>query len=45
MIIDQPNTIGALPIAVARSMDIQIAYRPGLAIRRAADPGSVRETV
>ena len=29
VIVDQPNTIGALPIAVARSMDIQVAYLPG----------------
>jgi len=37
MIVDQPNTIGALPIAVARSMGIEVAYLPGLAMRRAAD--------
>ena len=44
VIVDQPNTIGALPIAVARSMGIQVAYLPGLAMRRAADlyPGSAK---
>ncbi len=44
MIVDQPNTIGALPIAVARSMGIDVAYLPGLAMRRAADlyPGSAK---
>ena len=44
MIVDQPNTIGALPIAVARSMGIQVAYLPGLAMRRAADlyPGNAK---
>ena len=46
VIVDQPNTIGALPIAVARSMGIQVAYLPGLAMRRAADlyPGNARPT-
>ena len=34
VIVDQPNTIGALPIAVARSMGIQVAYLPGLAMRK-----------
>ena len=44
MIVDQPNTIGALPIAVARSMGITVAYLPGLAMRRAADlyPGNAK---
>ena len=44
MIVDQPNTIGALPIAVARSMGIEVAYLPGLAMRRAADlyPGTAK---
>lgn len=43
-IVDQPNTIGALPIAVARSRGITVAYLPGLAMRRAADlyPGSAK---
>lgn len=44
VIVDQPNTIGALPIAVARAMGIQVAYLPGLAMRRAADlyPGNAK---
>jgi len=44
VIVDQPNTIGALPIAVARSMGIEVAYLPGLAMRRIADlhPGSAK---
>lgn len=44
VVVDQPNTIGALPIAVARSMGIQVAYLPGLAMRRAADlyPGTAK---
>lgn len=44
VVVDQPNTIGALPIAVARSMDITVAYLPGLAMRRAADlyPGNAK---
>ena len=44
VIVDQPNTIGALPIAVARAMGIQVAYLPGLAMRRIADlhPGNTK---
>ncbi|MFT3887358.1 MAG: IS110 family transposase [Arachnia sp.] len=44
VIVDQPNTIGALPIAVARSMGIEVAYLPGLAMRRIADlhPGNAK---
>ena len=34
---DQPNTIGALPIAVARDVGADVAYLPGLAMRKAAD--------
>jgi transposase len=37
VIVDQPASIGALPIAVARSLDIEVAYLPGLAMRRIAD--------
>jgi len=37
MIVDQPASIGALPIAVARSRNIDVAYLPGLAMRRIAD--------
>ena len=36
VVVDQPNTIGALPIAVARAMGIDVAYLPGLAMRRIA---------
>lgn len=37
MVVDQPNTIGALPIAVARDCGCEVAYLPGLAMRKAAD--------
>ena len=37
MIVDQPNTIGALPVAVARACGCEVAYLPGLAMREAAD--------
>jgi transposase len=37
VIVDQPASIGALPIAVARSLGIEVAYLPGLAMRRIAD--------
>jgi len=37
MVVDQPNTIGALPIAVARDCGCSVAYLPGLAMRKAAD--------
>jgi transposase len=37
VIVDQPASIGALPIAVARSLGIAVAYLPGLAMRRIAD--------
>lgn len=44
VVVDQPNTIGALPIAVARSMGITVAYLPGLVMRRIADlhPGNAK---
>lgn len=44
VVVDQPNTIGALPIAVARQMGIQVACLPGLAMRRIADlhPGNAK---
>lgn len=43
-IVDQPASIGALAIAVARSMGIEVAYLPGLAMRRIADlhPGEAK---
>lgn len=44
VVVDQPNTIGALPIAVARSCGCSVAYLPGLAMRKAADlhPGKAK---
>ena len=44
VVVDQPNTIGALPVAVARDCDADIAYLPGLAMRKAADlyPGQAK---
>lgn len=37
VVVDQPHTIGALPIAVARACGAMVAYLPGLAMRKAAD--------
>lgn len=37
VVVDQPASIGALAIAVARTMGIEVAYLPGLAMRRIAD--------
>ena len=37
VVVDQPASIGALAIAVARSMGIEVGYLPGLAMRRIAD--------
>ena len=37
LVVDQPASIGALAIAVARDMGIDVAYLPGLAMRRIAD--------
>ena len=44
VIVDQPATIGALPVTVARAMGIEVAYLPGLAMRRIADlhPGHAK---
>jgi len=44
VIVDQPNTIGALPVAVARETGCEVAYLPGLAMRRMADlhPGAAK---
>jgi transposase len=44
VVVDQPNNIGALPIAVARATNCQVAYLPGLAMRRIADlhPGQAK---
>jgi transposase len=44
LVVDQPASIGALPVAVARDMNIEVAYLPGLAMRRIADlhPGQAK---
>ncbi|MEQ3552821.1 IS110 family transposase [Pseudonocardia nematodicida] len=44
MVVDQPASIGALAIAVARDLGIAVAYLPGLAMRRIADlhPGQAK---
>ncbi|GAA3273487.1 hypothetical protein GCM10020218_018260 [Dactylosporangium vinaceum] len=44
VVVDQPASIGALPVAVARAGGHQVAYLPGLAMRRTADlhPGSAK---
>ncbi len=42
VVVDQPNTIGALPLAVAQAVGCSLSYLPGLAMRRAAQllPGN-----
>ncbi|MYS44820.1 IS110 family transposase [Streptomyces sp. SID5998] len=44
VVVDQPASIGALPLAVARDVGCQVAYLPGLAMRRIADlyPGEAK---
>lgn len=44
VVVDQPATIGALPVTVARAAGVQVGYLPGLAMRRIADlfPGSAK---
>ena len=44
LIVDQPNTIGSLPLAVARDMGVAVAYLPGGAMRKAAQllPGDAK---
>nr|WP_235934230.1 IS110 family transposase [Microbacterium chengjingii] len=44
VIADRPNTIGALPGAVARDAGCEVAYLPGLAMRKAAQllPGDAK---
>lgn len=37
VVVDQPASIGALAIAVAPAMGVDVAYLPGLAMRRIAD--------
>ncbi|WP_369383314.1 IS110 family transposase [Streptomyces sp. cg36] len=43
-VVDQPASIGALPLAVARDAGCQVAYLPGLTMRRIADlyPGEAK---
>jgi hypothetical protein len=44
LIVDQPASIGALPLTVARDAGCKVAYLPGLAMRRIADlyPGEAK---
>ena len=44
VVVDQPASIGALPVAVAQAMGLDTAYLPGLAMRRIADlhPGEAK---
>lgn len=44
VVVDQVSSIGALAVAVARSMGIVVAYLPGLTMRRLADlhPGEAK---
>lgn len=44
VVVDQPATIGALPVTVARDVGLDVAYLPGLAMRRIADlhPGNAK---
>ena len=43
-VVDQPASIGALPVAVARACGHQVGYLPGLVMRRLADlhPGTAK---
>ncbi len=44
LVVDQPATIGALPVAVAQASGALVGYLPGLAMRRIADlhPGEAK---
>ena len=44
MVVDQPATIGALPVAVAQDAGVTVGYLPGLSMRRIADlhPGEAK---
>jgi transposase len=44
VVVDQPATIGALPVTVARACGHDVGYLPGLAMRRIADlyPGTAK---
>lgn len=47
VVVDQPASLGALPLAVARDMGCPVAYVPGLTMRRIADlyPGEAKTDV
>jgi hypothetical protein len=38
IVVDQPTTIGALPVTAARASGHNVAYPPGLSMRHIADP-------
>lgn len=44
VVVDQPASIGALAVTVARDLGVDVAYLPGLAMRRIADlhPGNAK---
>jgi transposase len=44
LVVDQPATIGALPVAVSQTAGVTVGYLPGLAMRRIADlhPGEAK---
>jgi len=44
LVVDQPATVGALPVAVAQAAGASVGYLPGLAMRRIADlhPGEAK---
>lgn len=44
VVVDQPATIGALPVAVARECGVVVGYLPGLSMHRIADlhPGQAK---
>ena len=44
LVVDQPATIGALPVAVSQAAGVTVGYLPGLAMRRIADlhPGEAK---
>lgn len=44
VVVDQPASIGALPLAVTRDVGCRVAYLPGLTMRRIADlyPGEAK---
>lgn len=44
LVVDQPNTIGSLPLAVARDMGVAVGHLPGSAMRKTAQllPGDAK---